>query len=61
MVLGAFREAAHDEPDLVGLGERLERSGLPRPVRREVRDRRPRRDRHRPRGALSSTTATRPR
>ncbi|WP_460105385.1 PP2C family protein-serine/threonine phosphatase [Streptomyces sp. YKOK-J1] len=24
-VLGAFREAAHDEPDLVGLGERLER------------------------------------
>ncbi|MGW0082860.1 PP2C family protein-serine/threonine phosphatase [Streptomyces sp. NPDC003393] len=26
VVLGAFREAAHDEPDLVGLGERLERS-----------------------------------
>ncbi|MEZ3179541.1 serine/threonine-protein phosphatase [Streptomyces pimonensis] len=31
VVLGAFREAAHDEPDLVGLGERLERS-----VSREV-------------------------
>ncbi|MDF3301728.1 PP2C family protein-serine/threonine phosphatase [Streptomyces tropicalis] len=31
VVLGAFREAAHDEPDLVGLGERLERS-----VAREV-------------------------
>ncbi|MFD1311909.1 PP2C family protein-serine/threonine phosphatase [Streptomyces kaempferi] len=26
VVLGAFREAAHDEPDLVGLGARLERS-----------------------------------
>ncbi|MGW0763551.1 PP2C family protein-serine/threonine phosphatase [Streptomyces sp. NPDC002814] len=26
VVLGAFREAAHDEPNLVGLGERLERS-----------------------------------
>ncbi|MET8460783.1 PP2C family protein-serine/threonine phosphatase [Streptomyces parvulus] len=26
VVLGAFREAAHDEPDLVALGERLERS-----------------------------------
>ncbi|MFG2369382.1 PP2C family protein-serine/threonine phosphatase [Streptomyces mirabilis] len=26
VVLGAFREAAHDEPDLLGLGERLERS-----------------------------------
>jgi serine phosphatase RsbU (regulator of sigma subunit) len=26
VVLGAFREAAHDESDLVGLGERLERS-----------------------------------
>ncbi|WP_328825936.1 serine/threonine-protein phosphatase [Streptomyces sp. NBC_00252] len=26
VVLGAFREAAHDEADLVGLGERLERS-----------------------------------
>lgn len=26
MVLGAFREAAHDEPDLTGLGARLERS-----------------------------------
>ncbi|MCD9876364.1 hypothetical protein [Streptomyces guryensis] len=26
VVLGAFREAAHDEPGLVGLGERLERS-----------------------------------
>ncbi|WP_328878758.1 PP2C family protein-serine/threonine phosphatase [Streptomyces sp. NBC_00299] len=26
VVLGAFREAAHDEPDLVRLGERLERS-----------------------------------
>ncbi|MEU9207752.1 PP2C family protein-serine/threonine phosphatase [Streptomyces sp. NPDC048415] len=26
VVLGAFREAAHDEPDLAGLGERLERS-----------------------------------
>lgn len=26
VVLGDFREAAHDEPDLVGLGERLERS-----------------------------------
>ncbi|MFJ8142786.1 PP2C family protein-serine/threonine phosphatase [Streptomyces sp. NPDC096013] len=26
VVLGAFREAAHDEVDLVGLGERLERS-----------------------------------
>ncbi|WP_282699814.1 PP2C family protein-serine/threonine phosphatase [Streptomyces sp. CC219B] len=26
VVLGAFREAAHDEPDLVGVGERLERS-----------------------------------
>ncbi|MEU9517789.1 MULTISPECIES: PP2C family protein-serine/threonine phosphatase [unclassified Streptomyces] len=26
VVLGAFREAAHDEPDLVKLGERLERS-----------------------------------
>jgi hypothetical protein len=26
VVLGAFREAAHDEPDLVGLGECLERS-----------------------------------
>ncbi|MEU8641878.1 PP2C family protein-serine/threonine phosphatase [Streptomyces sp. NPDC048674] len=26
VVLGAFREAAHDEPSLVGLGERLERS-----------------------------------
>ncbi|MER6629897.1 PP2C family protein-serine/threonine phosphatase [Streptomyces sp. NPDC000987] len=26
VVLGAFREAAHEEPDLVGLGERLERS-----------------------------------
>ncbi|WP_432043395.1 PP2C family protein-serine/threonine phosphatase [Streptomyces cadmiisoli] len=26
VVLGAFREAAHDEPHLVGLGERLERS-----------------------------------
>ncbi|MGV9991554.1 PP2C family protein-serine/threonine phosphatase [Streptomyces sp. NPDC003374] len=26
VVLGAFREAAHDEPDLVVLGERLERS-----------------------------------
>ncbi|MFF9391639.1 PP2C family protein-serine/threonine phosphatase [Streptomyces griseoluteus] len=26
VVLGAFREAAHDEPDLSGLGERLERS-----------------------------------
>ncbi|WP_037628846.1 PP2C family protein-serine/threonine phosphatase [Streptomyces aureus] len=26
VVLGAFREAAHDEIDLVGLGERLERS-----------------------------------
>lgn len=26
VVLGAFQEAAHDEPDLVGLGERLERS-----------------------------------
>ncbi|MEI7032742.1 PP2C family protein-serine/threonine phosphatase [Streptomyces pratensis] len=31
VVLGAFREAAHDEPDLVRLGERLERS-----VAREV-------------------------
>jgi hypothetical protein len=31
VVLGAFREAAHDEPDLTGLGERLERS-----VSREV-------------------------
>jgi hypothetical protein len=26
VVLGAFREAAHDEPELVGLGERVERS-----------------------------------
>ncbi|GAA0639894.1 PP2C family protein-serine/threonine phosphatase [Streptomyces thermocarboxydovorans] len=26
VVLGAFREAAYDEPDLVGLGERVERS-----------------------------------
>ncbi|MEU9731484.1 PP2C family protein-serine/threonine phosphatase [Streptomyces sp. NPDC048002] len=26
VVLGAFREAAYDEPELVGLGERLERS-----------------------------------
>ncbi|WP_149831303.1 PP2C family protein-serine/threonine phosphatase [Streptomyces tailanensis] len=26
VVLGAFREAAHDEPDLAGVGERLERS-----------------------------------
>lgn len=26
VVLGAFREAAHDESDLMGLGERLERS-----------------------------------
>jgi hypothetical protein len=26
VVLAAFREAAHDEPDLIGLGERLERS-----------------------------------
>ncbi|MFG3101108.1 PP2C family protein-serine/threonine phosphatase [Streptomyces sp. NPDC048182] len=26
VVLGAFREAGYDEPDLVGLGERLERS-----------------------------------
>ncbi|MET9565875.1 PP2C family protein-serine/threonine phosphatase [Streptomyces tauricus] len=26
VVLAAFREAAHDEPDLTGLGERLERS-----------------------------------
>ncbi|MFF2650069.1 PP2C family protein-serine/threonine phosphatase [Streptomyces sp. NPDC058045] len=26
VVLGAFREAAHDEPDLTGLGARLERS-----------------------------------
>ncbi|BDH07256.1 PP2C family protein-serine/threonine phosphatase [Streptomyces seoulensis] len=26
VVLGAFREAAHDEPDLLRLGERLERS-----------------------------------
>lgn len=26
VVLGAFREAAYDEPDLTGLGERLERS-----------------------------------
>lgn len=26
VVLGAFREAAHDDPDPVGLGERLERS-----------------------------------
>lgn len=26
VVLGAFREAAHDEPDLVALGERLQRS-----------------------------------
>jgi serine phosphatase RsbU (regulator of sigma subunit) len=26
VVLGAFREAAHDEPDLMGVGERLERS-----------------------------------
>ncbi|MFF7074557.1 serine/threonine-protein phosphatase [Streptomyces pseudovenezuelae] len=26
VVLGAFREAAHDEPDLLGLGDRLERS-----------------------------------
>jgi serine phosphatase RsbU (regulator of sigma subunit) len=26
VVLGAFREAAHDEPDLLGVGERLERS-----------------------------------
>ncbi|CAL9619341.1 PP2C family protein-serine/threonine phosphatase [Streptomyces sp. enrichment culture] len=26
VVLGAFREAAHDEPDLVGLGARVERS-----------------------------------
>ncbi|MBV2353352.1 serine/threonine-protein phosphatase [Streptomyces sp. J2-1] len=26
VVLGAFREAAHDAPDLLGLGERLERS-----------------------------------
>ncbi|MFE6417235.1 PP2C family protein-serine/threonine phosphatase [Streptomyces rochei] len=26
VVLGAFREAAHDEPDIVELGERLERS-----------------------------------
>ncbi|MDH6229274.1 PP2C family protein-serine/threonine phosphatase [Streptomyces sp. MJP52] len=26
VVLGAFREAAHDEPDLVKLGDRLERS-----------------------------------
>lgn len=33
VVLGAFREAAHDEPDLVGLGERLERS-----VARELSD-----------------------
>lgn len=33
VVLGAFREAAHDEPDLVGLGERLERS-----VARELED-----------------------
>ncbi|MFJ3336023.1 PP2C family protein-serine/threonine phosphatase [Streptomyces sp. NPDC086766] len=32
VVLGAFREAAYDEPDLVGLGERLERS-----VARELR------------------------
>ncbi|GAA5082555.1 PP2C family protein-serine/threonine phosphatase [Streptomyces similanensis] len=33
VVLGAFREAAHEEPDLLGLGERLERS-----VEREVGD-----------------------
>ena len=26
VVLGAFREAAHDEPDLLGVGERVERS-----------------------------------
>ncbi|MBN0042852.1 serine/threonine-protein phosphatase [Streptomyces actuosus] len=26
VVLGAFREAAHDEPELAGVGERLERS-----------------------------------
>ncbi|MEY9484472.1 PP2C family protein-serine/threonine phosphatase [Streptomyces calvus] len=26
VVLGAFREAAHDEPDLLGLGRRVERS-----------------------------------
>jgi serine phosphatase RsbU (regulator of sigma subunit) len=33
VVLGAFREAAHEEPDLVDLGERLERS-----VSRELDD-----------------------
>ncbi|MEV8066543.1 PP2C family protein-serine/threonine phosphatase [Streptomyces sp. NPDC085995] len=33
VVLGAFREAAHEEPDLLGVGERLERS-----VEREVGD-----------------------
>lgn len=60
VVLGAFREAAHDEPDLVGLGERLERSvsrvlegrsSSPRSSPRSVSGTRP----------SSSTTATRPR
>ncbi|GAA2562233.1 MULTISPECIES: PP2C family protein-serine/threonine phosphatase [Streptomyces] len=35
VVLGAFREAAYDEPDLRGLGERIERS-----VARELEDER---------------------
>lgn len=34
VVLGAFREAAHDQPDLVGLDERLER-GVARDLERE--------------------------